>query len=85
MTRFVLLLSYFRYGDIGTNMPAIQRRVGVCPQEDLIYDELSGHEHALIYSLCRGIPWVASRREAARVLATVALSEQGAKRAKDYR
>jgi ABC-type multidrug transport system ATPase subunit len=65
-------------------MSNIQKKIGVCPQEDLIYDELSGYEHAFFYSLCRGRSWFAAREEALAVLASVTLQEHAEKRAKAY-
>mmetsp|Transcript_8186 Transcript_8186/g.14861 ORF Transcript_8186/g.14861 Transcript_8186/m.14861 type:complete len:935 (-) Transcript_8186:1969-4773(-) len=73
-----------KYGSISKNMSNIQKKIGVCPQEDLIYDELSGYEHAFFYSLCRGRSWFAARKEALAVLASVTLQEHAEKRAKAY-
>ncbi|GMI02525.1 hypothetical protein TrLO_g8520 [Triparma laevis f. longispina] len=73
-----------KYGSISKNMSNIQKKIGVCPQEDLIYEELSGYEHAHFYSLCRGRSWDMAKKEALSVLNSVTLLDHASKRAKDY-
>jgi len=72
------------YGCISKNMSNIQKKIGVCCQEDLIYEELSGYEHAIFYSMCRGRGWNLAREEAMSVLNSVTLQDHASKRAKDY-
>jgi ABC-type multidrug transport system ATPase subunit len=65
-------------------MRVIQRLTSVCPQEDLIWPELTGEEHVLLYSMCRGASWAEARQEAAEVLARVGLASVGSQQAAQY-
>ncbi|EFA83624.1 hypothetical protein PPL_02690 [Heterostelium album PN500] len=38
------------------NMPAIRKDMGVCPQHDILWSELTGREHLEIYAAFKGIP-----------------------------
>jgi ABC-type multidrug transport system ATPase subunit len=37
-------------------MDEVRRYMGLCPQQDLLFDELTGKEHLLIFGKLRGIP-----------------------------
>ncbi|GAM20834.1 hypothetical protein SAMD00019534_040090 [Acytostelium subglobosum LB1] len=39
-----------------SNMPAIRKDMGVCPQHDILWNELTGREHLEIYAAFKGIP-----------------------------
>eukprot|EP01133_Synstelium_polycarpum_P001084 gene1084-1230_t len=39
-----------------SNMPAIRNVMGVCPQHDILWNELSGREHLEIFAAFKGIP-----------------------------
>lgn len=41
--------------DIHTDMPAIYKLMGVCPQHDLLWDQLSGREHLRFYGRLKGL------------------------------
>jgi ABC-type multidrug transport system ATPase subunit len=62
--------------DIGTRMPEVRRRLGVCPQHDVLWPSLSCAEHLVLYAAFRGVSRAAAPAEAARVLAEVGLSEK---------
>jgi ABC-type multidrug transport system ATPase subunit len=37
-------------------MPAIRRFIGLCPQFDILWDELTAREHLELYAALKGIP-----------------------------
>ena len=42
--------------------------MGVCPQFDVLWGELSGEEHLLIYGRIKGLPAAGVRRQASQLL-----------------
>ena len=51
------------YGhDIRTEMPAIRNIIGLCPQHDLLFDELTVNEHLEFYGQLRYVS-IGSKRE----------------------
>jgi ABC-type multidrug transport system ATPase subunit len=72
------------HGSVSTNLPEIQRHIGLCPQHDLIFDELTGFEHAVLYSMCRGNSFADGKLEAARIIESVNLTDHKDKRAIQY-
>ncbi|EGR27398.1 hypothetical protein IMG5_196680, partial [Ichthyophthirius multifiliis] len=42
--------------DINTEMKEIQSIMGVCPQFDILWDELTAEEHLYLFSLLKGVP-----------------------------
>jgi len=64
--------------DISTNMVDVRRRLGVCPQHDVLWPTLSCTEHLALYSAFRGMPRASIAGEAARVLSEVGLAEKAA-------
>ena len=51
--------------DIGTRMVDVRRRLGVCPQHDVLWPTLSSVEHLVLYAAFRGVPRAAASAEAA--------------------
>ena len=39
-----------------SDMPQLRRRFGVCPQHDILWDELTAAEHIVIFALMKGVP-----------------------------
>ena len=64
--------------DLSTHMVDIRRRLGVCPQHDVLWPTLSCAEHLALYAAFRGVPKAAVACEAARVLAEVGLADKAA-------
>ena len=48
--------AYINGLDISQKMDEVRRHMGLCPQQDLLFDELTGKEHLLIFGQLRGIP-----------------------------
>eukprot|EP01137_Pigoraptor_chileana_P003707 Opistho-2@44296 len=42
--------------DLRTDMDKIHRRIGVCPQFDILSDDLTSREHLLFYARLKGVP-----------------------------
>ena len=64
--------------DISTHMVEVRRRLGVCPQHDVLWPTLSCTEHLALYAAFRGMPRAAIAGEATRVLAEVGLADKAA-------
>jgi ABC-type multidrug transport system ATPase subunit len=44
--------------DVGTETQSVRERIGVCPQHDLLWPQLTAREHLQVYSMLKGInPW----------------------------
>ena len=41
--------------DVRTNIDDIYHYIGVCPQQDILWDNLTGREHLLFYGRCVAI------------------------------
>jgi len=62
--------------DVATQMHAIRRRLGVCPQHDILWPTLSCEEHLVLYSAFRGVPRDRAGAQAAAMLAEVGLKDK---------
>ncbi|KFM28559.1 ABC transporter A family member 2 [Auxenochlorella protothecoides] len=58
--------------------------MGVCPQFDVLWDELTGLEHLHVFAAIKGIPAATRAAEAAKLLEEVKLTEAGSVRAGAY-
>ena len=58
--------------------------LGVCPQFDVLWDQLSAHEHLELFAAIKGIPRAERRAAAAALLEEVRLSETAHRRAGTY-
>ncbi len=61
------------YG-INTQMPKVYLNIGVCPQHDILWDDLTVEEHLLFYGRLRGIPIEKEEENMVKALESVALS-----------
>ncbi|KAL6073552.1 ABC transporter, ATPbinding domain containing protein [Balamuthia mandrillaris] len=67
--------AYIYGNSIIHQMTNIQKVMGVCPQFDVLWDELTGKEHLHIFAGLKGIPgWKNMRAEARRRLEDVSLT-----------
>lgn len=66
--------AYVNGLDISQKMDEIRRHMGLCPQQDLLFDELTGREHLLIFGRLRGIPARQLERDVAETLRVRVLS-----------
>ncbi|KAI8472689.1 MAG: hypothetical protein J3K34DRAFT_204610 [Monoraphidium minutum] len=58
--------------------------MGVCPQFDVLWGELTGEEHLNIYGHVKGLPFATVRRQAAELLEKVKLSYAAGARSGSY-
>ncbi|KXS12068.1 P-loop containing nucleoside triphosphate hydrolase protein [Gonapodya prolifera JEL478] len=59
--------------NIRTNMPDVYRNIGVCPQHDILWDDLTVEEHLLFYARLKGVPPNEESAAVAASMKTVAL------------
>lgn len=48
--------AYMLGYDISTNMSQIRKRIGICPQHDILYKEFTVYEHLTIFGRFRNMP-----------------------------
>ncbi|KAF6086242.1 hypothetical protein HJG60_008437 [Phyllostomus discolor] len=48
--------------DLRTDLPAVRRELGVCPQRDVLLDRLTAREHLLLFASLRSPQWTAAER-----------------------
>jgi ABC-type multidrug transport system ATPase subunit len=76
--------AYVNGLDISQKMDEIRRHMGLCPQQDLLFDELTGKEHLLIFGRLRGIPARQLERDVAETLRDVELEDKQNTLVKNY-
>lgn len=60
--------------DVATQMPAVQRVMGVCPQHDILWPQLTAAETLRLFAAIKGVPRAGREAEVARVLSQVQLA-----------
>ena len=66
---------------IRTGMREIRKIIGVCPQHDVLWAELTVLEHLMLYARLRGIPASRLRERAGEMMEQVGLTEKAMTRA----
>ncbi|KAF9214178.1 hypothetical protein BGZ59_004164 [Podila verticillata] len=61
--------------DIRTNMSKVHAKIGVCPQHDILWGDLTVADHLLFYSRLRGIPPSLEQQAVTFALASVSLTK----------
>ncbi|RIA88469.1 hypothetical protein C1645_826331 [Glomus cerebriforme] len=61
--------------DIGTEMDDVYKSIGICPQHDILWDDLTVLEHCLFYARVKGIPAKHEFEEAKKALKQVSLEQ----------
>lgn len=55
----------FIYGNsISTEMNSVRRSMGVCPQHDVLFENLTVQEHILFFAQLKGVPYAVAEKEA---------------------
>jgi len=70
--------------DINTSMKEIYARMGVCPQFDVVWGDLTGAEHLYFYSRVKGFPKAEQKERVDAALEAVSLTEAAKRRVKAY-
>lgn len=65
-------------------MSRVRPIMGVCPQFDVLWDQLTGLEHLRVFAAIKGIPRADRKHEVAKLLEEVKLTEAGRVRAGAY-
>ncbi|KAG9064767.1 hypothetical protein KI688_003026 [Linnemannia hyalina] len=69
--------------DIRTEMSLVHARIGVCPQHDILWDDLTVADHLLFYSRLRGVPPSLEQQSIAFAIASVSLTRFRDRQVKD--
>eukprot|EP00743_Colponemidia_sp_Colp-15_P009682 GILK01010594.1.p1 GENE.GILK01010594.1~~GILK01010594.1.p1 ORF type:complete len:1785 (+),score=269.78 GILK01010594.1:74-5428(+) len=70
--------------DLRTQTNDIQAKMGVCPQDDVLWDELSARQHLHLYGRFKGVPWRHLKQQVDERLEDVALTENADNPAGSY-
>jgi ATP-binding cassette subfamily A (ABC1) protein 3 len=62
--------------DVSHDLTAIRKDMGVCPQHDVLWPELTVKEHLRLYADIKGIPYAKITEEIERAVKTVGLTEK---------
>ena len=62
--------------DLATNLAEVRRDLGVCPQHDVLWPELTAAEHLRLYCAIKGVPSGSVEAEVTRAIAQVGLTEK---------
>jgi ABC-type multidrug transport system ATPase subunit len=69
---------------IVSSIDKIRPLMGVCPQFDVLWEELTGREHLILFAAIKGLPPPTHQAEAAKLLEEVKLTEAATVRAGSY-
>ena len=76
--------AYINGKSILTEMENIRQSMGVCPQHDILYEDLTAIEHLELYACLKNIPRSEQKNLIAEKLADVTLTSVGNKRVSSY-
>ena len=68
--------------DIYKNMEEIRRNLGVCPQHNILFDDLTVQEHLVMFASFKGVPRGELKQEVEKMIQSVGLTEKRNVRAK---
>ncbi|WIA08739.1 hypothetical protein OEZ85_008162 [Tetradesmus obliquus] len=68
--------AYIAGHDITTSMAAIRRSLGICPQFDILWPDISVREHLGLYAVIKGASWAEAGGVAEQAAAEVGLSDK---------
>lgn len=61
--------------EIGSDMASVYRNIGICPQHDILWDDLTVEEHLLFYARLKGIPASEEKEVVQQSMAAVSLEK----------
>jgi ABC-type multidrug transport system ATPase subunit len=67
--------AYIAGADIRTNMASIRRSLGIVPQVDILWPNLTVLEHLQLYAVTKGVAWHEAAAVAEAAAAEVGSSE----------
>jgi ATP-binding cassette subfamily A (ABC1) protein 3 len=62
--------------DISTDMAAIRKNLGVCPQHDILFDMLTVEEHLQLFATFKGTSKADLKEEVEKIIQSVGLTEK---------
>ena len=62
--------------DVRTDMSAIRKNLGVCPQHDILYPFLTVEEHLILFARFKGVPSSELKQEVENMIQIVGLTEK---------
>lgn len=65
--------AYIGGNDIRTNMAAIRESLGICPQFDILWPDISVQEHLQLYAVIKGATYEEAKIQAQQAAAEVRL------------
>eukprot|EP00878_Enallax_costatus_P019215 GHUV01020268.1.p1 GENE.GHUV01020268.1~~GHUV01020268.1.p1 ORF type:complete len:1409 (+),score=442.81 GHUV01020268.1:441-4229(+) len=68
--------AYIGGADIRTSMSVIRHSLGICPQFDILWPDITVLEHLVMYAVIKGASWSDAEREARQAAAEVGLSDK---------
>jgi len=68
--------AFVRGNSIFRDMDEIRKSLGVCPQHDILWDELTAMEHLKLYAAIKGISFDSIKDQAFELLREVGLEEK---------
>uniref|UniRef100_A0A7S3XYS2 ABC transporter domain-containing protein n=1 Tax=Heterosigma akashiwo TaxID=2829 RepID=A0A7S3XYS2_HETAK len=74
--------AFIQGRDVFTQMKFIRRTLGVCPQHDILYPDLTVREHLRMYAVFKGVPRAALKGAVEKMIVEVGLTEKRNKKAK---
>ncbi|KAJ1382039.1 hypothetical protein B484DRAFT_426205 [Ochromonadaceae sp. CCMP2298] len=57
---------FMRGLDVERDSSQVQQMIGVCPQDDVLWDDLTSYEHMLLVAMFKGLRWGAGLHRAVR-------------------
>jgi hypothetical protein len=69
---------------VRSSLSGARASLGVCPQFDVLWEELTGREHLRLFADLRGLPAAGGREAAEALLAQVGLADAADARASTY-
>jgi len=68
--------AYVNNYDICTDIQSVRSSLGVCPQYDVFFDELTVDEHLRFFCLMKGFPEALVKGEVTRMVASLGLQDR---------
>lgn len=66
--------AYIGGHDIRTNMAAIRQSLGICPQFDILWPDITVAEHLQLYAVIKGATYAQASTQAQKAAAEVTLA-----------
>ena len=70
--------------DVKTSISAVRKQLGICPQHDILWDDLTAEEHLELFGDLKGIPRKECKEQVKSLLDSVELSKVGHHLTKTY-